>query len=112
MSNLALQIWPEILRTLNAGSISGTYMGIGSALLYPSRIYWLQNNTDDIITFSWDGVNDHFALPSNAFLLLDVESNKTAVGGSNSVPAGTRTYAKGSPTAGTIYLSVFYGRNG
>lgn len=112
MSNLAIQIWPESLRSLSAGSISGTYMGVGSATLYPTRIYWLQNNTDVTLTFSLDGITDHFKLPSNGFILLDLESNKTLVGGVGAIPAGTRTYVKGTPTTGEVDLTVFYGKNG
>lgn len=111
-SNLAIQIWPETLRSLAFGSISGTYMGIGSATLNPTRIYWIQNNTDTSLTFSWDGINDHFMLPSDGFLLLDVTANKTSTGGMAAVPTGTRTYVKGSPTTGTVDLTIFYGRNG
>jgi len=112
LSNLAITLWPEPLRSVAFGSISGTYIGIGSATTYPTKVYWLQNNTDVTLTFSWDGINDHFVLPNDAFVLLDVTSNKTNVGGASSVPAGTRTYVKGSPGEGSVDLTVFYGKNG
>ncbi len=112
MSNLAIQIWPEALRSIASGSISGTYMGIGTATTNPTRIYWIQNSTDESLTFSWDGVTDHFVLPPDAFLLLDVTSNKSSTGGMASVPAGTRTYVKGTPTTGSVDLTIFYGKNG
>lgn len=112
MSNLAIQLWPEALRTIAAGDISGAYMGIGAATTNPTKIYWIQNNTDALLTFSWDGVNDHFKLTNNAFLLLDVTSNKSSTGGMAAVPAGTRTYVKGSPTTGSVDLTIFYGKNG
>lgn len=111
-SNLAIQIWPEVLRSLAFGSISGTYAGISTATTNPTRIYWLQNNTDVTLTFSWDGLTDHFKLPTNAFILLDVTSNKSATGGMAAVPTGTRTYVKGTPTSGTVDLTIFYGKNG
>jgi hypothetical protein len=112
MSNLAIQIWPESLRSLAAASISSVYMGIGTATSNPTKIYWIQNNTDVILTFSWDGVNDHFVLPDNSFFLLDVTANKSSTGGMAAVPTGTRTYVKGSPTTGTVDLTIFYGKNG
>lgn len=115
MSNLAVQIWPEPLRSLTSSDLSGTYMGIGSATLNPARVYWVQNLTDVQLTFSWDGVTDHFTLPDDGFLLLDSTSNKTATGGALSVPAGTRTYVKavnGAPTMGYVAVTIFYGRNG
>lgn len=112
MSNLAIQMWPEPLRSLSAIAISSTYMGIGSATINPTKIYWVQNNTDIDLLFSWDGVNDHFRLVSDGFLLLDMTANKSNTGGFAAAPAGTRTYVKGSPTRGTVDLTIWYGRNG
>jgi len=107
--NLSTRIYPEVLRSLAFGSISGTYAGIGSGLLNPARIVYLVNDTDVLLTFSFDGINDHFVIPSRAFLLLDVTTNKTDVGGCFTVAQGQRVYAKGSPTTGNVYLTTFYG---
>jgi hypothetical protein len=111
-SNLAIQLWMEPLRSLSYASISGTYMGIGSPTTYPTRVYWIQNNTDVLLTFSWDGINDMFVLPDDGFFLLDGTANQSAVGGMFAIPTGTRTYVKGSPTLGSVDLTVVYGRNG
>lgn len=111
-NNLAVRLFPENLRSLGFASISVVYAGIGTGLVYPCRIYWLQNNTDVLLTFSWDGVNDHFTLPSSAFVLLDVTSNKTLSGGALNIAVGQRTYVKGSPTTGSVDLTSFYGFNG
>ena len=112
MSNMAIQIWPEPLRSIAAASISPTYMGIGTATLNPTKIYWIQNTTDVPLTFSWDGINDHFVVVDDGFLLLDVTANKSSTGGMAAITAGTRTYVKGSPTTGSVDLTVFYGKNG
>lgn len=112
MSNLAVRLYPETLRTLAFGSISAVYTGIGSALDNPCRIFYLLNATDVLLTFSFDGVNDHLVLPSGGFILLDVTSNMSLTGGSLSISQGQRIYVKGSPTSGSVYLSVFYGSNG
>lgn len=112
MSNLAIRLLPEPLRSLAFGSISGTYAGIGTAIANPCRQYYLVNATDVLLTFSWDGVNDHFVVPAGSYILLDVTSNMTITGGALSVSQGTRTYVKGSPSTGSVYLSVFYGANG
>ena len=112
MSSLALQIWPETLRTLAFGAISGTYAGLGTASLNPTRLYMLVNDTDGLMTFSWDGVNDHFVLPPTGQLIFDITSNKTSTSGYFAVPEGTRTYVKGTATSGSVYLSLFYGKNG
>lgn len=112
MSNLAVRLLPETLRTLAFGAISGTYAGIGTAFLNPIRLIYIVNTTDVLLTFSFDGVNAHFVIPSQAFLLLDVTSNMTLTGGALSISQGTRIYVEGAPTLGSVYLSVFYGSNG
>ena len=112
MSNLAVRLYPETLRSLAFGSISGTYAGIGTAFLNPSRILYVLNNTDALLTYSFDGVNDHFVLPSAGFILLDVTANKTETGGALSISQGQRVYVKGAPGSGSTYVSTFYGLNG
>jgi len=107
--NLAVRLYPEVLRTLAFGSISGTYAGVGSAFLYPVRIFYVVNATDVLLTFSLDGVNDHFVVAANGFLLLDVTSNMTLTGGALAIAQGQRLYVKGSPTLGSVYLTTFYG---
>ena len=107
--NLAVRLYPEVLRALAFGSISGTYAGIGSALLNPARLIYLVNNTDALLTFSFDGVNDHFVITSQALLILDVTSNMTLTGGALSIAQGQRLYVKGSPSSGSVYFTAFYG---
>lgn len=107
--NLAVRIYPEALRSLAFGSISGTYAGIGSALSNPSRILYMVNVTDVLLTYSFDGVADHFVIPSQSFLVLDISSNMSLPGGALTVAQGQRIYVKGAPTLGTTYLSTFYG---
>lgn len=115
MSNLAIRVLPETLRSLGFASISGAYTGIGSSLSNPAHIILLQNLTDTVCFFSWDGINDHMVLPSNGYIIVDITSNKTVTGGAFMIGAGTRFYVKqGSiaPTSGAVYVSVFYGANG
>ena len=96
----------EALYSLVNSSISGTYALVGK-ILNPSQIYFVQNLTDVVITFSQDGIHDTFQLPSNGFLLIDAGSNK---GNFNSLsfPQGTVLYAKGSPTTGQVNLTSWY----
>lgn len=109
--NTAVRLAAETLRTLAFGSISGTYAGIGTSFVNPCRILLVQNLTNNTLVFSFDGVNDHFVLPSNGFVLIDVESNKTTTGGALNLPTGTRVYVKeiGTPTTGAVYVSTLYG---
>ena len=107
--NLAVRLYPEPLRTLAFGSISGTYAGIGSALFNPSRILYIVNTTDVLLTFSFDGITDHFVIPASSYILIDVTSNMTLTGGALNIAQGERIYVKGSPTLGSVYLSTFFG---
>lgn len=110
MGVLAIRLAFEPVRSIDFGSISGTYMAIGTALSNPARQFLIQNLTDATLLFSLDGVNDHFALPANGFLLDDVTSNKTNSQGFY-IAEGTRFYVKevGTPSSGSVYLSIMYG---
>lgn len=109
--NTAIRLAAEPLRSRAFGSISGTYAAIGTAFTYPCRILLVQNLTDATLLFSLNGIDDHFPLPPNGFLLIDIESNKTAVGGALNLPAGSFIFVKqsGTPTSGSAYLTTFYG---
>lgn len=110
MSILAMRMQAEPVRSLGFASISGTYMGIGTGFVNPIRILYVQNLTNATLMFSFDGVNDHFPLAANSFLLLDVTTNRTVSTGAF-FAEGTRVYVKeiGVPTSGSVYVAVFYG---
>lgn len=109
MSNLAVRLYPEPIRTLAFGSISGTYAGIGTSFANASRLLIIQNFTEVTLTYSWDGVTDHLVLPTNGQIIIDVTANQTSTGGSLNFAIGTRIYVKGSPTTGAVYVTTFYG---
>lgn len=108
--SLAIRLLAEPVRSLAAASILAGYMGIGTSFDHPCRILFVQNLTDATLMFSLDGVNDHFPLIANAFLLLDVTTNKTLSTGCF-ISQGQRIYVKqvGVPTTGSAYVSTFYG---
>ena len=117
MSNYGLSIrWmPEPQRTISAATIAGsvgTYLGVGTAISNPARQFLIWNLTDVTLQFSFDGVNDHFPLPSNSFFLDDISSN-TSITQNFLLGQGTRLYVKtiGTPTTGNVYFTVFYGSN-
>lgn len=113
MSVLALRLVPEVMRSIGFASIGATYMGIGAAFDHPIRIFFLQNLTNATLLFSFDGVIDHFVLPQNGYLLIDVTTNQTFQQGCF-MAEGQRIYVKQSdtPTSGSVYLSVFYASKG
>ena len=110
MSSLgtAIRIVPEVLRTLAFGSISGTYAGLGTPFVNSDRILDITNATDGLLTFSIDGVSDYFVVGPNSYKIIDFTANATSVGGAASMAAGTRIYVKGTPTTGSVYLTVWY----
>jgi hypothetical protein len=116
-ASLPIRIKSETQRTITAATIAGSpgvYLGIGTAFANPIRIFYLFNQTDALLQFSWDGINDNFVLPSEGFILLDITSNKTLPAGGFYLAEGDRVYVKtlGTPTVGSVYLSSFYGSNG
>lgn len=111
-NNSALRIVPDVLRTLAFGAISGTYAGIGPQFPFPVRIMHVLNDSDEILFFSTDGINDHWVLPPQSFLLLDLTANATSIAGAAYIGAGTRIYVRGTPAAGSVYVATWFGTNG
>lgn len=110
-------LW-ETLKTETAAAIndggSGDYIAIGStagnqALLHPIRLIKIDNTTDVLLTFSFDGINDQFVMPASSSLILDVSTNKVQ-DGSFFVGKGEVLYATGLPTSGSVYFSAAYAK--
>lgn len=101
----------DTVRTLAAGSIAAGYTAVGTALDFPTRIIHVQNLTDATVMFSMDGVNDHFPLIANAFLLLDISANAAAED-AFFLSVGDVLYVKqvGVPTTGSVYFTTAYGK--
>lgn len=113
MSTLAVRLAPEPIRSLAAGSVVAGYTAVGSALAYPARIIIFNNLTDEDVMFSFDGTNDHVAIAGPGSFVLDVCANKALADGLF-IAQGTTFYVKriGTPSSGSVYISVFYGDNG
>jgi hypothetical protein len=113
--NLAIRLYPEPLQSIafdaanSHSSYPGTLLG---TLANPSRIFELQNLTDAQMFFSFDNVNDHFTLPADSFLLLDLTANKSNVGQVANFAQGQNVYVRRgsvSATTGNVYLSTIFG---
>jgi hypothetical protein len=111
--SLAVRMYPEVMRSVGFSSISGTYIGIGTALDNPSLQLIIQNLTDQSVVISWDGINDHLVLVSGCAWDSDNTSNRAREQGLY-IPQGQRFYARQledtSPTSGAVYLTTFYGQ--
>lgn len=115
MAKLALRLMPETVRTLGFGSIGAAYMGIGAATIKPIRLLFIQNLTNEIVMFSFDGINDHFPLPATGYIILDITANKTIESGFF-LAENQRIFVrdmvaqgKPAPTSGEVYVTTFYG---
>lgn len=106
---LQLELRADALRTLAFGSISGTYAAIGIPFAHPTRIMIAQNLTNVQITYSFDGINDHFVLPAGGQMIMDVSSDEFQ-GNGFIIAVGTQMMAKGAPASGNVYISAFYVR--
>jgi hypothetical protein len=111
MSSLAIRLLPEQLRLLAFSSISATYSGIGTAIANPARLILLINDTDVLLFFSIDGINDYWVLPSGSQIIIDITANHSSMAGVLSIAQGTRIYVKGLPSSGAVYFTSWYGSN-
>ena len=115
MSNHSIRLLAEEVRSLGHASIlgGGAYIGIGTSIDHPARIMLVQNFTDADLMFSFDGITDHFPLLNKSHLILDISSNKTSQGGGFYLAEGQRLYVTQitAPTTGSVYLTVFYGKD-
>lgn len=105
-----LELRAEPLRSLAYTGISSSYAPIGIPLSNPTRILLVQNLTNATLTFSYDGVNDHFVLPANGFKLTDITTNELPQAGGFFVSRGTQMSVKtnGTPSSGSVYVSAEY----
>lgn len=112
MSSLALRAAFEPLRSLAFGSIGAAYMGVGAAFSHPIRMLIIENLTNAELLFSFNGIDDHLALPSGGPIIFDFTTNKGGNSQGFFIAEGDRVYVKesGTPTSGTVYVSVVYGR--
>jgi hypothetical protein len=113
MANNSIRAIFEPLRTVAGTAITGSsYIGIGSPLANPCHLSLIQNLTDQLLLFSIDGVNDHFALPAGGFFLPDITANRTDTGGALFIAQGTRFYVRApatDPTTGAVYVTTVFG---
>jgi hypothetical protein len=102
----------EPVRELGFAAIDVAYVGIGTALDNPARLVYIQNLTDALLMFSMDGVNDHFPLPYNGYMIIDVTANSNTNIQGFYIARGQRFYVRELtiPTTGSVYVTSFYGR--
>lgn len=111
MSNLqTVSIDP--IRTLAEGSITTSYVAVGTPFTNPVRLICITNNTDGDMLFSIDGTTNHLFLPKGTFKLFDLNTNRTTQSQFWILPAGTQFYVKSStsPSTGAVYIECLWGQ--
>jgi len=100
------------LASLAGAGITGTYQLVSATFpTTPVKQLLLYNGTNQLLTFSLDGTDDHLVVPASATMILDFESN-----GSNSYPGqrpwrlakGQPVFVKGAAGTGSVYLMGLY----
>ena len=100
----------DALRSLGFASISGTYATVGTPINHAVRLIKFQNTTNGNLTVSFDGTTDNEIIPAGGFALYDFGTNRREPDTSFVLQAGTQVYVKGSPSSGTFYITVIFGR--
>ncbi len=98
------------MRSMAFGSISASYLTLGSAFTHPMRIVKIVNNTNADIIISTDGVNNKDYVPLGAFTLYDLTANQNETAGWY-FKIGTQFYIKyaTAQTSGSVFLVAIYG---
>lgn len=107
MTSIGSKFQPEVLRSIDSATFTGSYQALGSVLANPAVLVKFVNNSTVLVTVSWDGINDHDIYPGTSFSLYDVTTNSQREDGIN-IPAGTQFYVKGAAGTGFFYLVDFY----
>ena len=111
-STVSTRLTHEPNRSILFSSITNTYAPVGAKLEYPARQILFQNDTNDDIWFSYNGIDDGFFLRAGQDFVEDITINQVGERGVF-VPAGDYIYVKqkGVPTIGSVYITVFYGQD-
>lgn len=91
----------EPLRTLNAATLAGAYVAVGTPLANASYILKIINDSNVAITVSINGTSDIDYVPAGGFFLYDEAKTLTHEG----VPQGTQIFVKGAVGVGTIAVA-------
>jgi hypothetical protein len=100
----------DILRTVAFGSITGSYLPLGTPFAHAVRLMAVNNTANTDMILSIDGVHDYLYLPAGTFKLYDVCTNRETACNFY-IPIGTQWYVKyaSAPASGAVYLECIYG---
>jgi len=102
----------DILRQVAYSSLNASLTALGTPLSVNARIVRFTNTTDKDVYVSTDGINNMLRIATGGFLLLDLETNRSATG-DNLIPLGTQFYVAyvAAPSSGEFWIEVVYSNN-
>ena len=95
---------PQDLRSIDSATINGAYQLIDSLFGEPIIILKIVNDSDQAVTVSYNGTDDHDYIPANSFTLYDVCANKFVDRAGMKFSAKRGVYVKGTAGTGNIYV--------
>jgi hypothetical protein len=100
----------DTVRALTFNLIGASFVGVGIASTAPVRSILIQNNTDAVLWFSFDGINNHFPLASYSQVIFDLIEN-IGSGDGCYIAKNSILFVKrfGVPTVGSVYVTFVYG---
>lgn len=102
----------DAIRTVLFGSLSTSYVNIGTPLSHIIRVFKMINTSDVDATISFDGgITDNDYIPAGGFCLYDFSANAGS-DGQLSLQKGTQVAAKmaSAPTVGGVVITTIYAR--
>lgn len=97
------------LTTFSSASVSGSYQAINSGGLPKAcSIVYIVNNSNQPITVSYDGINDHDYVRAGSDRELLIQTNAQPNVFLALMAQGTVVYIKGTAGTGTIALAGYY----
>lgn len=109
-----IRAFPEAIRELDGSVLTVNYQALGVPFTGSVRLVSFNNHTGAEVYFSLDGVTDHFRLPTNSFVLLDVSTNRVRDDGLF-FAEGTQLYVKyvsSTSLTGAVWASTIVAQGG
>ena len=103
----------DTIRSTAFGSVTNSYVALGTKFAHPMRIVKFVNTTDADILITFDPSESEDILPAGSFVLYDLDSNKEGANTQFVFAVGSQPYIKyasGAPTLGSVYCVCLYGR--
>jgi hypothetical protein len=96
----------EPLRSVDSSTFTGVYVPVGTALVFPSIIFKVVNNSSSLITVSINGTSDVDVVPPYSYFLYD--ELKVGIPTVQFLPGGTQIFVKGAAGTGSVYVVTQY----